>query len=383
MADRLPLSTLLSQALVAYTIEFDNEFEQRAPHITTVGGHGGRGEWPGPWLVSQVMWTNFIRYIADDGTPVRDLQAMACLSEPAIKSRLHHLEWWRYLTFEPVPSDSRPKPRSRDLLVRLTKGGRRARDEWKPLTGLVDKRWRSRFGKDAIDGLKASLGTIALGVAEDLPDYLPVVDYQDGMRASLLIREESPPQKRTSIAQLDVSALLSRVLLGLTLESERESKISLTISANVLRVIEEDGTSLKDLPMRGGVAKEGVTVAVNFLKKNSFVTVGTEKTKLVRLSAKGKKALEEYLENLKRIEKEWEKAFGTKTVRTLRESLEALGNATKGGMSRLAQGIEPRAGSWRTVKPYAELTDAFMRDPRSALPHHPMILHRGGFPDGS
>jgi DNA-binding MarR family transcriptional regulator len=383
MAGRLSLSTLLSQVLVAYTIEFDNEFEQRAPHITTVGGHGGRGEWPGPWLVSQVMWTNFIRYIADDGTPVRDLQAMACLSEPAIKSRLHHLEWWRYLTFEPDPSDPRAKPRYRDLLVRLTKGGRRSRDEWKPLTSLIDKRWRSRIGKETIDSLKASLGTIALGVAEDLPDYLPVVDYQDGMRAKLLLPNEPPPQKRTSMAQLDLSALLSRVLLGLTLEFERESKISLTISANVLRVIEEGGTSLKDLPMRAGVAKEGVTVAVNYLKKNGFVTVGTDKAKLVLLTTKGKKALEEYRENLKRIEKEWEKAFAIKTMRTLRDSLEALDNATKDGKSRLAQGIEPPAGSWRTVKPYAELTEAFMREPRSALPHHPMVLHRGGFPDGS
>jgi len=32
MNRRLPLSALLSQALVAFTIEFDKEFEHRAPH---------------------------------------------------------------------------------------------------------------------------------------------------------------------------------------------------------------------------------------------------------------------------------------------------------------------------------------------------------------
>ena len=58
----LPLSTLLSQVLVAYTIEFDNEFEARMPHRTSRGpaGHG-------PWLVSMAMWSNFLRYLDADG----------------------------------------------------------------------------------------------------------------------------------------------------------------------------------------------------------------------------------------------------------------------------------------------------------------------------
>ena len=47
----LPLSALLSQALVAFTIEFDNEAERRMPHRTT--NHGSTA-FPGPWLVSLV-----------------------------------------------------------------------------------------------------------------------------------------------------------------------------------------------------------------------------------------------------------------------------------------------------------------------------------------
>lgn len=381
MPPREALSTLLSQSLIAYTIEFDNEFEQRAPISTTVGqGAGVHGEVV--WLTSQVMWTNFIRFMDDEGTPVHELQALACLSEPAIKSRLHHLEWWRYLTFAPDPSFRAAKPRYRDLLVHLTPGGRRARNEWKPLTTLIDKRWRARFGKDAIEDLKGSLRTIVSGVAEHLPDYPPVVDYSHGMRATLVFPTEAPVRKRTSLAQLDVSALLSRALLALTLEFERGSDVSLTISANVLRVVEEGGTSFKDLPMRAGVAKEGMTAAVNFLKKNGFVTLGQGPAKMVRLTSKGKKAREEYRRTLTGIEKQWTKTFGKETMRELLDSLEALGR-TKDGASRLAEGVEPSAGAWRTVKPYVERTQAFLRDPRAALPHHPMILHRGGFPDGS
>lgn len=285
MVRPLPLSALLSQALVAYTIEFDNEFEQRVPHTTTVGqGAGIRGDVV--WLVSQVMWTNLIRLIGDDGTPVRELQANACLSESATKSRLHHLEWWHYVTFSPDPSDGRGKPPYRDLLVHLTPAGRRARDAWAPLTSLIDKRWRGRFGKDAIDALTRSLRTIVSGTAEGLPDYLPVVDYSDGMRATLVLPDVPRAQiKRTT---LEISALLSRALLALTLEFERASDVSLTISADVLRIIDIDGTPLKELPTRAGVAKEGTTAAVNFLKKNGFVAIGTDKAKTVQLTAKGR-----------------------------------------------------------------------------------------------
>lgn len=383
MAKPLPLSALLSQALVAYTIEFDNEFEQRAPHITTVGGGGGQGKWPGPWLVSQPMWTNFIRHISDHGTPVRDLQASACLSEPAIKSRLHHLEWWRYLTFAPDPADTRAKPRYRDMLVRLTPEAKRSRDEWKPLNALIDKRWRTRFGKSEVDALAESLRTIVSGGPADFPDYLPVVDFPGGFPIKLEFPEDPAPQKRTPVGHLDLSALMSRALLALALEFEGASDVSLTIAANVLRVIPDAGTATRDLPLRGGVAKEGVTVALNFLSKNGFAKVGTDKDKLVRLTAKGTKAQKQYAADLAGIEKRWAKSFGKQTLSSVRVGLESLDEVGKTGKSRLAEGIEPKSGAWRTDKRYVRQTEAFLADPRGSLPHYPFISHRGGFPDGA
>ncbi|HMD47582.1 MAG TPA: hypothetical protein VKG79_00730 [Bryobacteraceae bacterium] len=49
----MPLSTSLSHALVAFTIEFDNEFEHRSPHTAT--NHNQPGQPLGPWLVSTVI----------------------------------------------------------------------------------------------------------------------------------------------------------------------------------------------------------------------------------------------------------------------------------------------------------------------------------------
>jgi len=38
MSERRPLSALLSQALIAFTIELDNEFERRMAHLATDDG---------------------------------------------------------------------------------------------------------------------------------------------------------------------------------------------------------------------------------------------------------------------------------------------------------------------------------------------------------
>ena len=68
----LPLPTLLSQALVAFTIEFDNEFEHKMPHRTTKHSSGY-----GPWLVSMAMYLNCRRFVGDDDVTVGELERLA------------------------------------------------------------------------------------------------------------------------------------------------------------------------------------------------------------------------------------------------------------------------------------------------------------------
>ena len=378
-----PLSTLLSQVLVAYTIEFDYEIEARVPHITTID-RAARSAFSEerPWLVSQVMWANFIRHVADEGTPVREVQARACLPDRAIKNRLHHLEWWKYVTFAPDPSDKRAKPRYRDLLVHLGAGARRLRDEGHQISGDMEKRWRTRFGKSTIEDLSDGLRAIVGAGVDQLPDYMPVVEYSDGMRATVTPPQE-PPAAGVQVERLPLWALLSKVLLPLTLEFERDSETSLTVAANVLRPIEGGGTAMRELPMRGGVAKEGVTAAINFLAKKGLVTQGSDKQKLVELTPAGAEARKKHAASLAAIERRWTKSHGAGVIDAVRASLEEMGSGVKRDKPLYAVGMEIREGSWRAVKPYGELTAAFVADPPTSLPHHPMVLHRGGFPDGS
>ncbi len=54
----VPLSSLLSQALVAFTIELDNEFERR---MAESGNHGAR--------LSLVVWSNLMRFLVGGGLP--------------------------------------------------------------------------------------------------------------------------------------------------------------------------------------------------------------------------------------------------------------------------------------------------------------------------
>jgi DNA-binding MarR family transcriptional regulator len=175
---------------------------------------------------------------------------------------------------------------------------------------------------------------------------------------------------------LRLPTLLSRVLLAFTLEFERESEVSLAISANVLRLIGEEGVRVRDLPRLSGVSKEAIAMAAGFLVKRRFVVVepdpAASRTKVVRLTAKGRAAQAEYLQLLDTIEKRWQARFGEDAIRSLREPLEQLVGEPTARTSPLFHGLDPYPEGWR----------ASVRRP-DTLPHYPMVLHRGGYPDGS
>lgn len=72
------------------------------------------------------------------------------------------------------------------------------------------------------------------------------------------------------------------------------------------------------------------------------------------------------------VEKRWAEQFGSAVIAAMRSALESLvGDVTANG-SPLFAGLEPYPEGWR----------AQIRRPET-LPHFPMVLHRGGYPDGS
>jgi DNA-binding MarR family transcriptional regulator len=150
------------------------------------------------------------------------------------------------------------------------------------------------------------------------------------------------------------------------------------MSANVVRVLSTDGMPVRDLPTRSGVSKEAITAALGFLQRNGYAAVEPDPasgSKLVRLTARGLAAQEEHIRLVDEIERRWRKRFAGDVDRLARVLITGR---------QLALGLQPHPDGWRATRnPYRARTQAVLADPASALPRYPMVLHRGGYPDGS
>lgn len=366
----LPLPTLLSQVLVAFTIEFDNEAEHLAPHRTT--NHGGSAESPHAlWLVSMVMWFNCMKYVGEEGVTVSELERLARTG-----TNLPGMKRWGYITFESDTTNSHSKRPRPDAVIRATRAGRKAQEIWQPLFGIIEERWRERFGHEEIDHLRGALWGVARQFDVDLPDCLPILGYGLYSRESHYERLVLAGDEDSIGAQLPLPALLSRVLLAFAIDFERESDLSLAISANVMRVSGEKGVKVRDLPLLTGVSKESIAMSLSFLEKHGYAEVEPEspgsRVKVLVLTQKGRKAQDTYRRLIWEIEERWQVRFGESIISALREALERLAGEPQRQKSPLFRGLDPYPDGWR----------ASVREP-DTLPHYPMVLHRGGFPDGS
>ena len=286
-----------------------------------------------------------------------------------------------------IRPNRRPKPPRSESVIRATPAGRKAQEIWRPLFGVIEERWQERFGMDAIEQLRESLWEIISQLDLGMPDCLPILGYglfskePDCERTAQAGHKDKDKDEDNRPSALPLSALLSRVLLAFALEFESESDLSLAISANVLRILDdkgldEQGVRVRDLPLLSGVSKEAIRAALGILRKKRLAVVESDpagsRVKMVRLTPKGREAQDSYRRLLGAIEERWQKRFGMNTVNALRKLLERLVGEPTAELSPLFRGLEPYPDGWR----------AEVRKPKT-LPHYPMVLHRGGFPDGS
>ena len=84
-----------------------------------------------------------------------------------------------------------------------------AQQVWRPLFGVIEKRWEARFGKDQIDKLRGSLSALVSQIDVELPEYLPVLGY--GFCTEILTQKRTDPGcwgKRTAGAPFQGAARL-------------------------------------------------------------------------------------------------------------------------------------------------------------------------------
>ncbi|MGH7727462.1 MAG: hypothetical protein ACREM2_01550 [Vulcanimicrobiaceae bacterium] len=209
MSIRPPLSVLLSQTLIAYTIEFDNEAERRI-----AAADSGRR-----CVVSLVMWANFMQFVGEDGVSVESLEARGGMCRGSFRACLTGLERWGYIAVSRPSAVRRSGPSGAGWLVRATDFGRRAQELWRPLASALEQRWAERFGADELERLRTSLRALVDRLEFASPPYLPVVTYGNGMRAGVAL--DRPRQAAWAASDLELYALLSALLLALTIEFER------------------------------------------------------------------------------------------------------------------------------------------------------------------
>jgi hypothetical protein len=110
-------------------------------------------------------------------------------------------------------------------------------------------------------------------------------------------------------------------------------------------------------------------MALTLLENAKCVEIWSrDRRRIVRLTDRGLNARRRSLRRVRDQEAAWHERFGDE----LRAALEPLvGDGTRAG-SPLFAGLEPYPDGWR----------ADVRPP-AGLPWFPMVLHRGGLPDGS
>jgi hypothetical protein len=364
----LNLSALLSQTLVAFTIELDNEYEHQTIHRTTLGRSIG-GEQRGPWLTSFAMYANCLQFLREIPISVRDLEALARSA-----TNLDGMRRWGYIRLNAPPERPGSKRPDQSWFLVPTPLGRIAQETWRPLPHMIEQRWRERFGSSRMSSFREVLMEINRGLDMAYPDFLPILHY--GLFTRIRRAGAAPVLPPVSEAPLaddsPFTALLSRPLCSFAYDFEVDSSLSLAISANLLRVLDAIGVRNRDLPQITGLSKESVAMAMGILKKAKLVESDSGASRLVRLNESGLRAQRHAEHQLAKLEERWTQRFGRPAVQRLRETLEEMAAGSELASSRLFAGLKPYPDNWRASKPEIK-----------ALPHFPTVLHRGGYPDGS
>ena len=249
------------------------------------------------------MWENCMRFVGEKDVTVRELRRLARTT-----TNLNGMERWGNIVIEPDPADRRPKPPRGDWLIRATPAGRKVQAIWRPLFGVIEQRWLVRFGREEIAQLREALCALLRRIDLDLPDCPPMLGY-GLLRKDPEYARKAPGVNEEDFSSLPLSALLSRVLLAFAIEFERESNLSLALSANAVRVLDETGVAMRDLPRLSGVSKELIKVSLGFLQKRGCIAIVSDPAakgkKSVRLTPKGLCAQRSYHQLAGVIEERW------------------------------------------------------------------------------
>jgi DNA-binding MarR family transcriptional regulator len=300
-----------------------------------------------------------------------------------VRPTLAALERWGYVRIGPQSTVHRRdgygsgRGITGDTTVEPTRLGRLAQDAWRPMARAIDDRWRVRFGEGPVDRLHDAVSSVVASLRRPLPDAVPIVAPSNGFTTEL----------RTAGVGCtpagDLAGSLAQALVAFTTDAERETHTSMPLAANLLRVLGDEPVRVRELPLSSGVSKVAVTMAAGYAERKGLARVvpdpAAARGKVVCLTAAGRAAREDAERAVADVEQRWRAALGADRVDGLRAALDTV----LAQPDALADGLVPAPTGWRAERPYLTQTEAVLADPLAGLPRHPMVLHRGGWPDGA
>jgi hypothetical protein len=393
---------MVSQVLVAYTIEVDNLFDVRMEKA-------GFSEYG----LSLVSWSNFMQYVGGDDVVVQEIMDRTFATQSQVAQIAGTLERW--FVVEVDAAKHRGKQRlgwltskgiTAKCVITPTPQGRVAIKEWPRVLAQVEKRWTTRLG-DALPSLRSALAAVVAGADVAMPDGVPSGWLRGDWR-------QFPPGVAALPADAPLSTLLSRALLAFTVAFERGSKSPLALSANTVRVLTDKGVPLSQVAVLSGLPSQMSSVQCTEAANAKLAVVAPDpatKRKMVRLTKAGAAAQRDYVDRLAAIE-----ADMGRDAKQLRKALDAVFAATEGGCASIVEGLRPPRGVRRAGAPRPPLglssemnrraaaprrsgvenayvgagqearnkelvvqTESFISDPRGTLPHYPVWDQNRGF----
>ena len=368
----LTLSEQLSAAFVAFTLEADDLAEQELPHRIT-RRRPGEPAGEGVWLTSLAMWFNCLRWLEPEGVTVSELERRA-----RTPTNLDGMRRWGYVTIG--GSARRASRYPPDALVAPTKRGRGAQQVWKEVPGGVERRWSRRFGAQVVGRVHDALLAITASTERVLPDTLPILGHglfcHGRGDPRLADRPWRDPAATARDGGLPLVCLLARVLLELALDYEDGARISLAIQSDIVSWLADGPVALRELPRRAGVSRAGVDMGLGFLERAGCVVLeprpGGVRGRQAALTDRGEEARLAGRRRLGRVHADFARRHGRGACDELARALAPIVGDAVRDRSPLLDGFTPSPGSWRADE-----------RPARRLPRFPLVLHRGGYPDGA
>jgi hypothetical protein len=298
----LPLSALLSQALLAVT----DEYQRR-----------GVGSADVPTLA---VWSNVIRPVGAQ-IELRELPISSRLSKRAVRAAVAGAENYGWLTRE-------------NKTLRPTAAAEAASDRWPALEAAV----APIFGGELPSALRDLVCQLHLEWPHYPTGYGPADHsitggiYAGGGKTDSTVPTHavdwSPVVRHdldgSSVADLPLSALLSQAFVAFAADFEECWIGGLHLAASVLRLLPDEGMATTDIPMLNGLKGDGKSL----LERHGYVEIlrDEDNPKIRRAvpTTRGRATRDEYEPVLTRVESRWVSKYGAGVVSRLRAALESM-----------------------------------------------------------